>query len=70
MRENDTSTLQYAIEGQEIGGDGVIILPVGTAVTIALTLEAPGLPKAYEVEAYIQAEDKYYTATVEADALR
>lgn len=66
MKESDTFALSKPVEATVIGERRTLVLSVGTVVTVMLVFGEPNAPDAYEVEAFLQKEDVYALATVEA----
>ena len=66
FKENDCISLTKEISGEIIGEQQSVILPIGTTATIVLVHGNPNQPMAYEIEAYISAQDCYVLATLEA----
>ncbi|MCA7985542.1 MULTISPECIES: hypothetical protein [Burkholderia] len=66
MKENDTFALSKSLEATVIGEHRTVVLPAGTLVTVVLVFGDPAAPVAYEVEAFLAADDAYALATVEA----
>lgn len=66
FKENDSTLLTRPIAGEVIGERREITLQVGTLVTVVLVHGDPEQPKAYEIEGYIQEQDCYVLATIEA----
>ena len=66
MKENDTFVLSKSVEATVIGAHHTLVLPIGTVVTVMLVFGESSAPTAYEVEAYLQKENVYALATVEA----
>ncbi|MGT2430709.1 hypothetical protein ACU4HD_22220 [Cupriavidus basilensis] len=66
MRENDVFSLSKPVEATVIGEHDIVVLPVGTVVSVVLVFGDPGAPAAYEVEAFLEDSGRYALATVEA----
>lgn len=66
FKENDSTLLTRPIVGEVIGERREITLQIGTLVTVVLVHGDPDQPKAYEIESYIQEQDCYVLATIEA----
>jgi hypothetical protein len=65
IEENDTFVLSEPVEATVIGEHRVVMLPVGTLVSVVLVLGDLSSPSAYEVEAFLAEDDIYALATVE-----
>lgn len=50
-----------------IGESRELLLPVGAIATVVLVHGDPGRPEAYELEAYIENQDCYVLATIDAN---
>ena len=66
MKENDTFLLLQPIEATVIGENRIVILPVGTLVTVVLVFGDSNFPSAYEVETFLAEDNAYALATIEA----
>ncbi|RBB31704.1 hypothetical protein DPV79_40655 [Burkholderia reimsis] len=66
MKENDVFSLSKSVEAMVIGEQDVVVLPVGTVVSVVLVFGDPSAPVAYEVEAFLEDSGRYALGTVEA----
>lgn len=66
MKENDVFSLSKAVEATMIGEHNVVVLPIGTVVSVVVVFGDPGAPVAYEVEAFLEGSGGYALATIEA----
>lgn len=66
MKESDTFELSKPAEAEVVGEARTVVLPAGTVVTVVLVFGEPSSPVAYEVEAFLQDDDVYVLATIEA----
>ncbi|RXV64981.1 hypothetical protein D1006_32890 [Burkholderia stabilis] len=64
MKENDVFSLSEPVEAMAIGEHEVVVLPVGTVVSVVLAFRDPSAPVAYEVEAFLEDSGRYALATV------
>lgn len=70
MKENDVFSLSKPVEATVIDEHDVVVLPVGTVVSVVLVFGDPSAPVAYEVEAFLDDSGRYALATVEARDIR
>ena len=64
--ENDVIRLREPVNADVIGEERSLVISAGTAGAIVLVHGDPMEPLAYEVEFYIQDQDCYALATIEA----
>ncbi|VVD67587.1 hypothetical protein PIN31009_00435 [Pandoraea iniqua] len=70
MREGDVFALSGPVEATVIGERDVVVLPLGTIVSVVLVFGDDNAPDAYEVEAFLADCGRYALATVEASDMR
>lgn len=64
--ENDVIRLQELVLADVVGEGRALTMPVGAIGTVVLVHGDPMKPAAYEVEFYIQVQNCYALATIEA----
>jgi hypothetical protein len=64
--ENDVIRLKEPITADVVGERRSLVISSGTAGTVVLVHGDPNQPAAYEIEFYIEEEDCYALATLEA----
>lgn len=65
LHENDLVALSKAANAEVIGQSRKVMLPAGTVATVVAVYGDPDHPSAYEVEAYLEVEDRYALATID-----
>jgi hypothetical protein len=66
MKENNVFPLSKPVEATVIGEHDVVVLPIGTVVSVVIVFGDPNAPAAYEVEVFLKDSGRYALATVEA----
>ena len=67
--ENEMIRLRESVIANVIGEHRSLSVPAGTEGSIVLVHGIPESPAAYEVEFYIQEQDCYALATIEAERI-
>lgn len=68
--ENDVICLREPVSADVIGEGRSLVIPAGAIGAIVLVHGNPTQPLAYEVEFYIQDQDCYALATIEAGKIQ
>ncbi|PRD43207.1 hypothetical protein C5748_12260 [Phyllobacterium phragmitis] len=69
-RQTDLKRPLLGPDPKVVGEHRIVVLPVGTVVSVVLVFGDPNDPEAYEIEAFLESRGEYALATVEADDIK
>jgi hypothetical protein len=69
-KENDVILLSQSAAADVVGEQRTLAIPAMTEGTVVLVHGDPAQPAAYEIEFYIQEQDCYALATIDARLIR